>query len=173
MLIYWLVIASAIAQFAGWIILVRLFVKNKMILKANLARTGRHLLLLSAIALTAKLLLQVGSTHPALSQLAFGFRPIVIGYLHLVLLGVITLFIIGHVIGRQLAIINKLQMTGVWIFVAGIIINEILLMMQGIMGLSYVIVPYINELLLAAAMIMFCGLLLLLSRFRHSTALPG
>ena len=173
MLVYWLVIASAIAQFAGWVLLVKIFFKNKMIIKTGFPKTGRQLLLLSAIALTAKLLLQLGSTHPALSRLAFGFRPIVIGYLHLVLLGVITVFIIGYVISMQLMVVKTLRNAGAWIFVAGIIINEILLMLQGIMGLSYVIIPYINELLLVAALIMFSGLLLLQGNIRRSATATG
>jgi hypothetical protein len=40
-------------------------------------------LCLSAIALSIKLLLQLGAVIPALSTWAFGLRPIVIGYLHL------------------------------------------------------------------------------------------
>lgn len=158
-LVYWLVIASAIAQFAGWTMLVKLIFKNKRSIKQGFPKKGRQLLLLSAIALTIKLLLQLGSTHPALSQLAFGFRPIVIGYLHLVLLGVITIFILGYIISMNLLAARRYYITGVWIFVSGIIINEILLMTQGVAGLSYIIIPWINELLLAAAIIMFSGIL--------------
>jgi hypothetical protein len=158
--IYWLVIASAIAQFAGWAMLVRLILKNKSAIKQGLPKKGRQLLLLSAIALTIKLLLQLGSTHPALSQLAFGFRPIVIGYLHLVLLGVITIFILGYIISMNLLTTRKYYMTGVWIFVSGIIINEVLLMLQGVTGMSYIIIPFINESLLLAAVIMFSGILI-------------
>jgi hypothetical protein len=111
------------------------------------------------VALTIKLLLQVGSTHPALSQLAFGFRPIVIGYLHLVLLGVITIFILGYSISKNLLQVGNHFLTGVWLFVAGIIFNEILLMVQGVSGMSYTVLPRINELLLGAAIMMFFGIL--------------
>ena len=45
-----------------------------------------------------KLSLQMVSVVPSLSTLTVGFRPIVIGYLHLVLLGVITIFLIGYFI---------------------------------------------------------------------------
>jgi hypothetical protein len=156
--IYWLVILAAIAQLVGWILLVRLLLKDKSTLKTGLPKKGRQLLLLSAIAFTIKLLLQMGSTHPALSQLAFGFRPIVIGYLHLVLLGVITIFILGYIFAMKFLEPGKYFIHGVWIFISGIILNEILLMLQGVTGLSYTIVPYINELLFAMAIILFCGL---------------
>jgi len=160
MLIYWLVIASAIAQIVGWGMLVKLILKNKAILKASFTKIAGRLLLLSAIALTIKLTLQLGSTHPELSQLAFGFRPIVIGYLHLVLLGVISIFILGYTISLNVLNARRYFRIGVWVFFSGILINEILLMLQGVTGLSYVIVPYINELLFVAAIIMFSGILI-------------
>ncbi len=47
------------------------------------------------------------------------------------------------------------------IFVAGIIINEIFLLAQGIADLNYTSVPYMNEALLVAAFILFFGLLLM------------
>ena len=44
---------------------------------------------------------------------------------------------------------------------AGIIINEVFLMTQGVGALDYINIPYINTALLVAAVIMFAGLLLL------------
>ena len=158
--IYLLVIAAAIAQVIAWFLLVRLMFNNKTAIKLVLNDKGRWLILLAGMALTIKLLLQLGSTHPALSKLAFGFRPIVIGYLHLVLLGVITIFILGYIISMDLIDRGKYFMPGIRIFITGIIVNEILLMLQGTLGLSYSIVPFINELLLIAALIMFSGILL-------------
>ena len=168
--VYWLVILAAVAQITGWIMFIRLLAKNQPAWKMDLAFNGRLLLLLSALAFTIKLLLQLGSTHPALSQLAFGFRPIVIGYLHLVLLGVITIFILGYIISVKLVDPGKFFQHGVWIFVSGIIINEILLMVQGVTGLSYTIVPFINEALFAAAVILFCGLFIINIQIRKLPA---
>jgi hypothetical protein len=164
MFIYWLVIIAAVAQVAGWGLFVRLLLKHKEKWHTLLPPHGRHLLLLSAIALTIKFLLQLVSTHPALSQLAFGFRPIVIGYLHLVLLGVITIFILGYTISLKLLTPGRYFQPGVWIFISGIIINEFLLMLQGITGLSYILIPNMNEMLFVTAVIMFSGLLLVNSQ---------
>ena len=132
-------------------------IKNQnAIFKSPFSVTAKWLLGLAAIALTIKLLLQLGSTIPSLSTLAFGFRPIVIGYLHLVLLGVITLFLIGFMFAANFIAINKKATAG-----AGIIINEVFLMTQGVGALDYINIPYINTALLVAAVIMFAGLLLL------------
>ncbi len=159
--VYWIVVASAIAQCLGWWMLVKLILKGKVIIRTSFSKLGGQLLVLSAIALTIKILLQMGSTHPALSQIAFGFRPIVIGYLHLVLLGVITIFIFGFTIAMQLFPVKRYFKLGIWIFVGGIIFNESLLMVHGVTSLTYTIVPFINELLFIAALIMFSGILIL------------
>jgi hypothetical protein len=158
--VYWLVVLAAAAQLTAWGLLVQLLLKNKAVIKSAITVTGKWVLLLAASALSIKLLLQMGSVIPSLSNLAFGFRPIVIGYLHLVLLGVITMFILGYTTAFNLLIANKIARSGIITFVAGIIINECLLMAQGVAALSYTGIPAINEMLLGAAFIMFGGMLL-------------
>jgi hypothetical protein len=159
--IYLLVIAAAFAQVVGWFYTVVIIKKQSALLKKSIPAVAKWLLVFSAIALSIKLLLQLGSTIPSLSDLAFGFRPIVIGYLHLVLLGVITLFILGYMFAIKGLQINKIPVTGAGIFAGGIIINEIFLMAQGVAALSYISIPFINQALLITAGIMFTGLLVL------------
>ncbi len=159
-LVYLIVVLSAIAQVVGGFILFMQINKQKALLKINNA-TGNWLMWLSSVALAIKLLLQLGSTIPSLSDLAFGFRPIIIGYLHLVLLAVITLFILGYIISQRYIQLNRLVLWGTYIFTAGIALNEIFLMIQGVSALSYQSVPYIDRLLLVAGIVMFIGLLLL------------
>ena len=156
-IIYQILILAVILQLIAWAIMLNIFFKNSRAISKQFSSQGKSILILSAIAFTIKLLLQSGSIHPALTQLSYGFRPIIIGYLHLVLLGVTSIFIIGYIISFKLIIINKLVIKGTIVFVAGIIINELLLMTQGVSALSYIALPYINELLLVAALILFIG----------------
>lgn len=160
-LIYVLVVLSAIAELLGWILILKAIILNKSKSHQNLSSQTRWLFILSATALSIKLLLQVGSTIPALSKLAFGFRPVVIGYLHLMFLGVISLFIIGYCKMKQFNFTARSGNTGIMVFVAGIILNELLLMVQGVSSMNYISVPYINELLLGAAVCMLVGLIVL------------
>ncbi len=157
-LIYIVIILAVLAQLVGWGILVKLFFKNKIYLKEQFSTPGKVILQLSALAFSIKLLLQSGSVHPALSQLSYGFRPIVIGYLHLVLLAVTSVFIIGYIIACKLIRPSATLLVGVFIFVGGVIINELLLMIQGVQALSYNSVPHINILLLVSAIILFLGI---------------
>jgi hypothetical protein len=159
--VYILVIAAAFAQVAGWGYAVIAIKKQSNILKQSMPPIAKWVLIFSAVALSVKLLLQLGSTIPSLSNLAFGFRPIVIGYLHLVLLGVITLFIIGYMFADNGLSPNKNAVTGAGIFTAGVIINEFFLTVQGVAALDYINIPFINQALLITAAIMFTGLFIL------------
>ena len=156
-IIYLILIVAVISQLIAWAIMLNILSKNRIEISKQFSSQGKALLILSGIAFTIKLLLQTGSIHPALSQLFYGFRPIIIGYLHLVLLGVTSIFIIGYIISLKLIVINKLLITGTIVFVAGIIINELLLMVQGVAALNYTVIPYINEMLLWAAIILLSG----------------
>ena len=159
--IYILVALAGIAQLTGWIIILRVTKQYQHQLKSSLNSFTRTLFILCAIAYGLKLLLQAASAIPSLSYLTYGFRPIVIGYLHLVLLGVVSLFITTYSIAYNYFHLGRIKKTGVIIFVAGIIINEVFLLIQGLADLDYKSVPFINEALLAAAVILFAGLLLM------------
>ena len=161
--VYILVVVSAIAQVLGWGKMLVQIRRKWPVLKDTLPLTAKWIMGFSAVALSIKLLLQLGSTIPSLSDLAFGFRPIIIGYLHLVLLGMITLFLLSYFFAGEYIKANRKTSFAVFLFAGGVIINEILLMIQGVSAMSYVAVPYINELLFATAFILFSGARLLVS----------
>lgn len=157
--IYILVALAGLAQLAGWIIILKTTKQYQDRIKPHLNSFIRILFILCGLAYSIKLLLQAASAIPSLSYLTYGFRPIVIGYLHLVLLGVVSLFITSYSIAYNYFQLTKIKKAGVVIFVAGIIINEIFLLVQGIADLNYTSIPYMNEALLGAAFILFFGLI--------------
>jgi hypothetical protein len=161
--VYCIIIVAVAAQLIGWGIMIKVLVQQKAFIHTHFSKHGRTLLLLSAIAFSIKLLLQTGSVHPALSQLSYGFRPIVIGYLHLVLLGVTSIFIIGYIVSFKLIPFKKKLFAGIVVFVAGIIINELLLMVQGVAALTYTPVDGINIMLLMAALVLCTGIAIVFS----------
>ena len=115
-------------------------------------------MLFVGFALSVKFILQLGSTIPALSQLTFGFRPIVIAYLHLVLLAVISLFLLFYIYANHFFYINKQIKFGIIIFSIGVLLNEIVLAIQGIASFSYTVIPYVNEMLFGAAIVLVFGI---------------
>jgi hypothetical protein len=120
-----------------------------------------YLFLFVGIAFTVKLLLQLGSTIPAVSDLAFGFRPIVIAYLHLVLLAVISVFILSFLYTFKLIVVNKLTTIAFSVFIIGILLNELVLGVQGVAAFSYIVVKYVNETLFGVSLLLFLGTILM------------
>ncbi|RYF86004.1 MAG: hypothetical protein EOO03_12450 [Chitinophagaceae bacterium] len=172
-MLYAAVLISSLMQTAGWALFVYQLFKNKEMLRSTFSRAAGLLLKLAAVACTIKILLQQGSVIPSLSKLAFGFRPIVIGYLHLVLLGVITLFLLAYMLWQKMIPTNKASSVGLSIFVTGIFLNELLLMTQGLTAITGIMLPYLNEALLGAAITLFFGLLVLyVAVHKHRVAPP-
>jgi len=165
--IYTIIILAAFSQFSGWLMIIKQIKNQLAYVRLHISLLPRWIFVLSGIAFSIKLLLQLVSTIPFLSTIAFGFRPIVIGYLHLILLGVITLFLLGFMMAENYIQSNSTAHWGIKIFTGGVIINELFLMVQGIAAMSYTPVPYINEALLLAAGIIFTGIFLLLCSKRH------
>lgn len=120
------------------------------------------------ISFAIKLLLQMGTIFPELATIVFGFRPIIIGFLHLVFLGFVTFFLLAQLVEAG-AFSHQWKMTKVslLIFSGAIIINETVLLIQGaglMMSVTHMIFSW---LLWGASMLLFVGsLLILLARFR-------
>jgi len=167
----WLYIITVIASFTetiAWIVLLTKAVPYYRRRKHKTPAWIRYILVFSALCLSLKYVLQAISVIPSLSNLVFGFRPIVIAYLHLVLLGVYSLFIIGFYFARYLNRATNFARIATMIFLIGVFINEAFLAVQGFAAFAYVPIPYINELLLLAALTLLAGAILLFySQLRH------
>ncbi len=159
--LYVVVVAAATAQVIGWYILVTVIRKNIPHLKTAFNRMVLYLFLIVALALTLKLTLQLGSTIPGISKLAFGFRPIVIAYLHLVLLLIISVFLLAFIYGTGLIRTNKMAKYALIAFTTGAILNESVLAVQGIFSFSYTVVPMANETLFGIAVLLVSAAALL------------
>lgn len=87
---------------------------------------------LSMFAFMLKTTLQLGTVFPAIGNEVFSNRAVIIGYLHLVMLGFVTLYLLAYLVQiKYFHIGNRLTKTGIIVFVAAVIINELILMTQG------------------------------------------
>jgi len=156
--LYVLTVLAAMAQVVAWYKFLLIIVKTKRDYLTNFPYFMRYILLFVALAVSIKVLLQLGSTIPSVSKLAFGFRPIVIAYLHLVLLAIISLFLLFYIYANHLIHSSPKIKLGVIIFSVGVLLNEIILAVQGIASFSYTLIPYANELLFGAAIVLVSGI---------------
>jgi hypothetical protein len=119
----------------------------------------RWIWMLSSIAFILKIILQVLSTLPFLSHFAFGYRPVVIGYLHLSFVGIISLFILGYINEFIHRFRGHVSGTGFIIFVTGFIVQEVILMLQGLEAMNVEPIKSANIILFFCALAMVTGLL--------------
>ncbi len=153
--LYVLVVVAAFLQVWGWAILVRLFWKHRHPIQQLFGRLASGLMVVVALAFSFKLMLQLGSTHPEVSHITFGFRPIVIAYLHLVLLLIISLFLLAW-------LYSSVDLQRHWwaglalvLFTIGILLNETVLGVQGIAAFSYTVIPYVQEALFGISLLLW------------------
>lgn len=156
--IYVVTVISAIIQVFAWFKFIAILLKTRKNILENYAPVLSYILLFVGFALSIKLLLQLGSTVPLISNLAFEFRPIVIAYLHLVLLAIITLFLLFYIYSNHLIVINKKIKYGILLFSIGVLLNEVVLAVQGLAALSYTTIPYVNEVLFGVAILLVVGI---------------
>lgn len=156
--VYAITAMAAIVQVFAWFKLLLILIRSKKDFIKNSAPLLRYILVFVCVALSIKFILQLGSTAPFLSQLAFGFRPIVIAYLHLVLLAVISLFLLFYIYANHLLLISKNIKIGLLLFTIGVFLNESVLALQGIAAFSYTLIPYVNELLFFVALLLLFGI---------------
>lgn len=155
---YLITIAATFLQFVTWLYLLSQLIKFfKNTSSEHTVSWVNWLFYLPILALTLKFTLQAISVIPSLSQLVFGFRPIVIAYLHLVLLGIYSLFLIGFMFKQEIIKPSRAIKLFTVIFILGVLCNELFLGIQGVGALFYIPIAYINQMLLAAALILLIG----------------
>jgi len=161
--IYIIVVISAITQLSIWLYLSiqAYYTRDKWMVSRV-----RYLNLICIVlycAFTLKLILQFVSIIPTISHMAYSLRPIVIAYLHLVLLVIISLFIVLYFFK---SILNSNSFLAVMVFMIAILINEILLGIQGFAGIFTVSIPYIHYYLFSISILILLSIIYLYKRIQ-------
>jgi len=150
--------AGGIAQLTGFILLVRVRPRAPLFD----ARVTSALALIALVMFALKLGLQLGAAWPALADLAMS-RPSVIGFLHLVFLGVVTQLLIGWAAELGWLRIRGTAAVGLGLLLAGAFVAEFVLFAQPVPMLNTLIGPWLHqpEVLAASALTMWAGVLML------------
>jgi len=122
---------SGFTQLIGIIIYILAIVRFTKSLTQNSAGIIRFLLLLSFLSIELKYILQFISGFPEINQIVFINRDIVIGFIHLVMLGFVTSGLIFWFSTQNMLFSKtKLARYGLILFVIGFIVTELLLFVQ-------------------------------------------
>lgn len=159
---------AAIQLIALWLFMKYIWMDRKQLL-ILLNPVVKWFWFIAGAAFTLKIIMQALSAIPQLNTYAFGLRAIVIGFLHLVLLVFISIFLVGYFL-QQNFVSTKLHSAkkGAWVFVCGVLLNELVLMLQGLRAMQNETLAYANYFLLVTAVLIFSGLTLLLIGNRQS-----
>jgi len=121
-------IACAFLQLNGIRYLYILLFKNEVKIFQNAGNLPKLLFRFSFFMLFVKFLLQLVSALPKIGDAAFINREVTIGFIHLVMLGVISAGVLGWLaMNNLLNAQNKLLMYGTYIFLASFMVSEMLL----------------------------------------------
>jgi hypothetical protein len=125
---------------------------------------ARTLLALSMISFAIKMLLQIGTIIPSLGNAVFGYRPIIIGFLHLVFLGFVTFYILSNFVRDNVFPFARLiSKPAIIFFSLAIITNEMILLVDGMGLMFYTTNPVYAWLLWIASILLFTGTCLMLA----------
>jgi|SRR5690554_6152210 len=152
-------IYSIVAFFGALQLLV--WLRMQSVLIANYRQQLQHqptylkiVLSIVALCLFLKFVFQFLLVFPTLSSIAFGMRPVVIAYLHMVLLGIISLFMLYYIYVNRMLYINPGLRYSLIFFVAAVFFNELILALQGLAGYIKFSLPDVNKWLLLAAFLL-------------------
>ena len=169
--IFTVIVIAAIAQTVGAFMLFQFVRKNWINLVLKWSPMQRFVLLFAALAFAVKIILQLGSTIPVVNQFAFGFRNVVIAYLHLVLLMCIATFIINQILATNFFIISKSLLLGLKLLLLGIFLNEFTLGLMGVFSLKYISIPFANLFLLIFSVLMMVSIFILFINMKEKKML--
>ncbi|HEY9341814.1 MAG TPA: hypothetical protein VIQ23_09550 [Hanamia sp.] len=149
---------SGMFQLLVLIYFIRLFKIAKKRTPPVFSKATRYLWIMASVAFILKIILQMLSIIPYLSHFAFGYRPVVIGYLHLSFVGIISFFILGYIDHIFKEVHRHINGGGIILFVTGFLLQEIILMSQGLEAMEVEPLPFANLTLFASAVLMLIGL---------------
>ena len=163
LLVYFTGGVAAFLQLAALFYLSRMLLEIRTPLKKVLSPPVQGLMLLAYSALPSKILLQCISAFPSMANLAYEVRNYTIGYLHLVFLGFVTLFLIGWFLQVKLIrIAHPLANAGVVMFFVGFVSSELYLVIPPLLKIQ---IPFYYRSLFFLSLLMPIGIIPLLFTF--------
>ncbi|MEO8086093.1 MAG: hypothetical protein ABI763_04695 [Bacteroidota bacterium] len=137
------------------------FIISLISLRANIRTLSpliRNTGLVSMSAFMLKLLLQSFTIYTPIGNAVFGDRPLIIGYLHLVFLVFVTLFILIYFVQEGiLDIKNRFTKGALITFTIGVVLNEAILISQGLGAIFIKSSHFFPSLLWFTSIIIFIG----------------
>ncbi|RDV13023.1 hypothetical protein DXT99_21845 [Pontibacter diazotrophicus] len=160
--VYWIGGAAGLMQLMALYLLLKLLWEVRQQVIAVLKPWVQLLMGLAMFFFVVKLALQAASALPAMANLAYRVRYFIIGYLHLSLIGFVSLFLFGAMLQLGLYRLGKYGKSGLILLLLGFFSTELLMFLHGtLLWLGLPFIPSFNLLMFFFSIPMPIGLGLL------------
>ena len=129
--LFWINGLGVIIQFLTLIVFLKLIRPYRLILLKNNSKLTIYMYAFAIFCLVLKIGAQLLSLVPEISQVIYQHRNLVIGFIHLLMLGVITGFLFGFILQNSWVTFNTCLNFGIYTFVLGFALTELFLILQG------------------------------------------
>ncbi|WP_142784872.1 hypothetical protein [Changchengzhania lutea] len=131
--LYWINGLGVFIQLLTLIVFLRLIKPYQLFLLKNNAKLTIYMYVFAISSLIIKIGIQLLSLIPEVSEVAYQHRNLIIGFIHLLMLGVITGFLFGFILQNKWVTFNAWLNFGIYTFVLGFALTELFLILQGSM----------------------------------------
>jgi len=162
LIIYVISFVSALIQIIAFIRFYPFIKKAFAKWKPKLSKIVTQLYRLAFMIFGVKLIIQLLSATPLIANIGYKLKNyFVIGYLHLIFLGMFSLFFIGWHIHNKGYQVNKMAKNGLYLFMIGILLTEIVLFGNGFLTWARLdLIPEYSNLMFYFSLFMPIGLIL-------------
>lgn len=155
---------GVLLQFTLMVLFIQLILPFRTSIKVALTPTQFSLWQLAFFGFCFKILIQTAIALPFVAQMAYTIRNYIIGFIHLIMLGVLSFFIMGVHYGQSSGLPVQ-RKWGLSILATGIIASEFLLFLQGtLFWMNWGFLPAYYEWIFGVSCLMPLGIALLLFR---------
>ncbi|MEO1259950.1 MAG: hypothetical protein AAFZ15_14245 [Bacteroidota bacterium] len=151
-------------QLAALIYFVFIYQEVRTFLSQYFSGWVRYLFLLALISFLLKILVQSAVIVPQIGVVAYTIRNFVLGFIHLLLLGMATCFLLGFAANERIVLLKGgLAKVGLFFLLIGIVLSELILFGQGVLLWSQMgFMPNYYLLIFGVSVLMPIGILLLI-----------
>lgn len=162
-ILFWINSTGVALQLAALIYFAIIYKNLRPFLEGYFSGWIRHLLLLALLSFFIKIIIQAAVIVPQIGVIAYTIRNFVLGFIHLLLLGMASSFLLGFAAHENLiSLFSKTAKNGMAILMIGIVLSEFILFGQGLLLWGEIgFLPAYYNLIFGVSVLMPIGLVML------------
>jgi len=122
---------GGLLQIISFVLIFRLFFQHRKEIRSYISKLNGSLLKMGALLFLIKIVFQFMGAFPDIAELVSKYKDLIIGYLHWIFLGIVSISIFAFANKMQLMLLSK---RSYWFYFCGFIITEGFIFYKGIIG---------------------------------------